>query len=149
MHKPTQQELDYWEAILESEGLAEISLFDNTGKSKGLRFISTTCDGHNNSRDVGKTFGDDNVEWFEALSIKENGRQVRFEDTPEAIYARKLSKDVASLPLSWPENELKLLQRWADTGNQLESCKQLGIDWWKEGRRIIRRFEQFIKDSLQ
>jgi len=136
MRKPTQAELNYWEAILESEGLAEISLFDNTGKGHAVRFISTTADEGNN-------------DWFEHVNIAENGCVLRLEDTPAAKAARKLSHDVASLPPTWPRRELVLLQRWADTGNQLESCKQLGIDWWKEGRRIIRRFEQFIKDSLQ
>lgn len=133
MPKSNQALVDYWEAILASEGMADISLFDNTGKPHSVNFISTTCEGGNN-------------DWYESVNICENGQVLRFEDLPLARAARKLSHDVASLPSGWPAGEFELLRAWADTGNFLGSCKELAITL-AAGWKIRRRFEQFVKDS--
>lgn len=133
MPKPNQALVDYWEAILASEGMADISLFDNTGKPHSVNFISTTCEGGNH-------------DWYEHVNISEHGCVSRIEDTPTARTSRKLSHDVASLPPTWPSGELKLLCAWSESGNFLGSCKSLAIAL-AAGWKIRRRFEQFVKDS--
>ena len=135
--KPPKELSAHWEAILASEGLSEVCLFDNTGKNaRAVQFVSASCD-------------EGGSDWLEHVNIQENGCVLRFEDTPNAKAARKLSHDVASLPPTWPARDLTLLRAWSESMNELESCKSLGINWWKEGRAIIRRFEKFIKDSVQ
>ena len=135
MSKPSQALINEWEKILADEGLAEVSLFDNTGKPHSVNFISATSEGCNS-------------DWYEHVNIAENGQVLRIEDLPDALVARKLSHDVASLPPSWPAGELKLLRAWSESGNFLGSCEAIGIPF-NEGRKIRRRFEQFIRNQVQ
>ncbi len=125
-----------WEKVLVDEGMAEVSLFDNTGKNaRAVQFISATCDEGGN-------------EWFEQVNVQANGCVLRFEDTATAVLARKLSHDVARLPSSWPSAELKLLCTWAETGNFLGACDS-SLVTLPQGWKIRRRFERFVKDSIQ
>ena len=134
--KPPKELSDKWEAILASEGMAEICLFDNTGKNaRAVQFVSASCEEGNN-------------DWFEHVNIQENGCVLRFEDTPTAVASRKLSNDVASLPAKWPSSELVLLRAWSESGNFLDSCNAVGISL-AQGWKIRRRFEKFVKDSIQ
>ncbi len=136
MTKPTKAESEHWERILADEGMAEVSLFDNTGKNaRAVQFISATCDEGGN-------------DWFEHVNFDENGRVLRFEDTATAIAARKLSHDVSRLPSSWPVRELELLRHWSESGNFLRSCTNLGLPR-RHAASIRRRFERFVKDSIQ
>ncbi len=124
-----------WEKILADEGMAEVSLFDNTGKNaRAVQFISAS--------------GFEGEDLLENVNIEHNGCVLRFENTTTAIAHRKISHDVASLPSSWPAEELKLLRTWSESGNLLGACKDLAIPL-ATGQRIRRRFERFVKDSIQ
>ena len=125
-----------WEKILASEGLAEVCLFDNTGKNaRAVQFVSASCD-------------EGGSDWLEHVNIQENGCVLRLEDTPNAVAARRLSHDIASLPASWPRPDIELLRHWSESGNFLGSCEVLRIPR-KVAAAIRRRFEKFIKDSIQ
>ncbi len=135
MTKPTKDELAYWEKVLADEGMAEVSLFDNTGKNaRAVQFISAS--------------GFEGEDLLENVNIEHNGCVLRFENTTTAIAHRKLSHDVARLPPSWPAAELKLLCTWAETGNFLGACDS-SLVTLPQGRKIRRRFERFVKDSIQ
>ncbi len=135
MTKPPKQLVDYWESILTSEGMAEVSLFDNTGKNaRAVQFISAS--------------GFEGEDLLENVNIEHNGCVLRFEDTPDALASRRLSHDVSHLPASWPSGELKLLRQWSESGNYTGACKSLGYTR-KVAASIRRRFERFVKDSIQ
>ncbi len=135
MTKPSKALSEHWEKILADEGMAEVSLFDNTGKNaRAVQFISAS--------------GFEGEDLLENVNIEHNGCVLKFEDTPDALASRKLSHDVARLPIKWPLNEYLMLHEWAESGNFLKSCHVMGFKL-SDGWKIRRRFERFVKDSIQ
>ncbi len=135
MTKPSKQLVEHWERILASEGMAEVSLFDNTGKNaRAVQFISAS--------------GFEGEDLLENVNIEHNGCVLRFEDTPDALASRRLSHDISRLPASWPGPDLELLRHWSESGNFRGSCASLGVNR-KFAASIRRRFERFVKDSIQ
>jgi len=145
-------ERDKWERILESEGLGEISLFDNTGKNRNVRFISTTSldHPHNTLPSGHRSFNDDtNREDGDAAVYWNNrnfGKQTALADLHEAEYYRKLSIDVESLPPGWDRDELAFLRLWADIGVINEAARILQIDG-RRAKEIVKKFREWVKDA--
>jgi len=135
-------ERDKWERILESEGLGEISLFDNTGKNRNVRFISTTS--IDESLSMHDSCEDDNLEYWNAHHHDGALTPVHALDT--ATYYRKLSIDVESLPPGWDRDELAFLRLWADIGVINEAARILQIDC-RRAKEIVKKFREWVKNA--
>jgi len=131
-------ERDKWERILESEGLGEISLFDNTGKNRNVRFISTT------SIEEGDECEDDRIEYWN--SVHHGGQLTAVHQLDTATYYRKLSIDVESLPPGWDRDELAFLRLWADIGVINEAARILQIDG-RRAKEIVKKFREWVKNA--
>jgi hypothetical protein len=134
-------ERDKWERILESEGLGEISLFDNTGKNRNVRFISTTA--IDESRALDESTNTDKVEFF---NTKIHGEPTAIGDMDVARYYRKLSIDVESLPPGWDRDELAFLRLWADIGVINEAARVLQIDG-RRAKEIVKKFREWVANA--
>jgi len=131
-------ERDKWERILESEGLGEISLFDNTGKNRNVRFISTT------SIEEGDECEDDRIEYWN--SVHHGGQLTPVHQLDTATYYRKLSIDVESLPPGWDRDELAFLRLWADIGVINEAARILQIDG-RRAKEVVKKFREWVANA--
>ena len=145
----TKQDLqNHWDNVLASEGMAEVSLFDNTGKNaRAITFVSTTTsepqrfDSHDNAG-TGWNTGP----WEERRNLQVHGEQVAFADHPNAVYWRDLTATIQRLPPGWPELDKKVLQAWADCGNFNQARKLFDVTPL-EAARIRRRFDEWKRNQ--
>ena len=129
--------VSHWERILSDEGMAEISLFDNTGKNKSITFISATL-----SVDLTESsYSDD--EWGDRVNAIRFGSQVKIADTDHAEYWRLLGQSIESLPPGWPEPDRSVLREWADCGDLSKAARKLHVTH-SHARTIKGRFERWI-----
>lgn len=138
----TPKELeDHWEAILTSEGLAEVSLFDSTGKNAarirgsqafGVTFISTTT-------------GVGNVDWAEEVNVSRNGEFLPWCGTDHYDFYHEITIAVSDLPPEWPAMDRAVLDLWAESGNLRASGKEFGLTKG-ETDSIKRRFDKWRQE---
>ena len=132
----------YWEALLANEGMAEISLFDNTGRQHSITFVSTS---------IVLTGGDEELErkniWAENVNIERYGEQTPAHDVDTAAYWRELSNAVADLPPGWPKAECDLLSLYADCGFFERAYKELGLPR-NFAYAAKRRFESWLLNTI-
>lgn len=130
----------HWEAILASEGLAEVSLFDNTGKNAhAVTFISTTVDKSGMTEEY-------DASWEELANTQRFGLPLAIAELSDAIYWRSLTGDIAALPPGWPALERHLLDLYAESGNFEQSRRALDIDK-TFAYQAKRRFEAWRKNT--
>ena len=121
----------HWESILANEGMAEVCLFDSTGKNAhAITFVSATLE------------DDKNENWAEQVCIVHNGRSIAISDVDTYEFWHSLAIAVSSLPPGWPKYERELLELYADTGNFEASRRKLGLES-NVAYAAKRRFEKW------
>lgn len=137
--KLTPKELEaHWEAILASEGMAEISLFDNTGKGparvKGDRSYGITF--------ISMTVAEGNSDWAESVNVKRNGEFLPWCGTDNYDFHHEITIAVSDLPADWPQIDRSVLDLWAQSGNLRASGREFGLSKWQTDS-IKRRFDKW------